>query len=74
VPLLVYPAYFVVVNAALAGVIIHGRAAGSHPVFGLRGRPTLLRSGFVDLRWAADVAPLPEPAASWYQITHQEEA
>jgi hypothetical protein len=74
VPLLIYPLYFVVVNAALAGVIIHGRAAGSHPVVGLRGRPTLLRSGYVDLRWAADVAPLPEPAASWYHVTHQEEA
>jgi hypothetical protein len=74
VSLLMYPVYFAVVNAALAGVIVHGRAAGSHPVVGLRRRPTLLRPGSLDLRWAADVGPVPEAAASWYQITNQEEA
>ena len=36
--LLMYPVYFVVVNAALAGAILHGRVAGDRPEVGARPR------------------------------------
>ena len=49
----------------------HGPAA---PRGRARGGPTRLRPGSMDLRFAADAAPLRGPAASWYQITNQEEA